>query len=71
MIAPEINEAVHTLAAAVENARIPGIIECTPSYHSLGIHYNPLQIEYAEMVERVGEIVAFNRQINETPRSTG
>jgi len=58
MIAPEINDAVHSLAAAVENARIPGIIEWTPSYHSLGIHYNPLQIEYSDIVRRVGELVS-------------
>jgi inhibitor of KinA len=62
MIASEINDAVHCLAAAVENARIPGIIEWTPSYHSLGIHYNPLQIEYSEIVGRVGELVSFNRR---------
>jgi inhibitor of KinA len=53
---------VQSLAAAVENARIPGIIEWTPSYHSLGIHYNPLQIEYSEIVGRVGELVSFNRR---------
>lgn len=58
MIAPEINDAVHSLAAAVGNARIPGIVECTPSYRSLGIHYNPLQIEYSELVRRVGELVS-------------
>src|SRR5262245_33835675 len=57
VIAPEINEAVHTVAAAVSAAGIPGIIECVPSYHSLGIHYNPLQIGYAELVRRVCEIV--------------
>ena len=56
-IAPEINDAVHSLAAVVENTRIPGIIEWTPSYHSLGIHYNPLQIEYSEIVRRVGELI--------------
>ena len=57
VITPEINEAVHALTAAVEKAGIPGIFECTPCYHSLGIHFNPLQIEYAEVVRRVCEIV--------------
>ena len=57
LLTPEINEAVHTLTVAVETARIPGIVECTPSYHSLGIQYNPLQIGYAEVVRRVREIV--------------
>jgi inhibitor of KinA len=58
MIAPEINDAVHRLAAAVEAAAIPGVAECTPSYHSLGIHYHPLQIEFQEIVRRIGELVA-------------
>ena len=57
VISSEINEAVHTLADALSAARIPGIVECTPSYHSLGIHYNPLQVEYPEVVRRVREIV--------------
>lgn len=62
VITPEINEAVHTLTAALEMARIPGIIECIPSYHSLGIHYNPLQIGYAEVVRRVCGIVESNQR---------
>jgi inhibitor of KinA len=57
VIAPEINDAVHELAAAMETARIQGIVECTPSFHSLGIHYNPLQIGYADVVRRVRELV--------------
>lgn len=58
VIASEINDAVHTVTAAVENARIPGIVECVPSYHSLGIHFNPLQIRYSELVRRVRDILA-------------
>jgi len=57
VIAPEINDAVHTVTAAMESARIPGIVECVPSYHSLGIHFNPLQIPYAEIVRRVRDIL--------------
>ena len=34
-----------------------------PSYHSLGIHYNPLQIEYSELVRRVGELVSSSQPI--------
>jgi inhibitor of KinA len=57
VIAPEINAAVHRVTDAVDSAHIPGIVECTPSYHSLGIHYNPLQIGYSEVVRRIREIV--------------
>jgi allophanate hydrolase subunit 1 len=61
VIAPEINDAVHELAAAVEMARIQGIVECIPSYCSLGIHCDPLQIGYSEIVRRVIEIVDAGR----------
>jgi KipI family sensor histidine kinase inhibitor len=57
VISPEINDAVHRLAAALENERIPGIVECTPSYHCLGVHYNPLEIGYSEVIRRVREIL--------------
>ena len=57
VISPEINGAVHSLTDALDAARVPGILECSPSYHSLGIHYDPLQIGYAEVVRRVREIV--------------
>jgi KipI family sensor histidine kinase inhibitor len=62
VIAPEINEAVHTLTAAVDAARIPGIVECTPAYHSLCIHYDPLQIEYVELVKRIRDLVQSGKQ---------
>ncbi len=58
MIAPEINTAVHSLAAAVESARIPGVVECIPSYHSVGIHYDPMVIEYSEMLQRLGRLLS-------------
>ena len=60
-ISVEINEAVHTLTAAVENAGVSGVVECTPSYASIGVYYNPLQIEYSEIVRRLGEIVSANQ----------
>lgn len=61
LIAPEINDAVHSLAAAVGKAGIPGIVEWTPSYCSLGIHYDPLQIAYSEIAKRVVELVSSNQ----------
>lgn len=63
VIAPEINEAVHSLAAAVENARIPGIVECIPSYRALGVHYDPLQIRYSEIVRQLNDLLS-SRQIS-------
>jgi KipI family sensor histidine kinase inhibitor len=58
MIAPEINDAVHRLAAAVESAGIVGIVECVPSYRSLGVHYDPLQIERSEVIRRLNALLS-------------
>lgn len=58
MITPEINEAVHSLAAVVQDARIPGIVECVPSYRSLGVHYDPLQIRYSDIVQQLSELLS-------------
>lgn len=72
MITPEINAAIHSLAAVVEDARIPGIVECIPSYRSLGVHYDPLQIQYSEIVRRLSELLS-SRQISakRIPRRLG
>ncbi|MCI0620864.1 MAG: 5-oxoprolinase subunit PxpB [Acidobacteria bacterium] len=58
VIAPEINEAVHCLAAGLQKARIPGVLEWTPSYRSLGIYYDPLEIGYAALVEHLEKLVS-------------
>ncbi len=55
-ISEEINDAVHGLAAAIEAAEIAGIIEWVPSYRSLGVYYDPLRIQYAELVQRLNEL---------------
>jgi inhibitor of KinA len=52
-ISPEINGAVHRLAAALAHACLPGVEESVPSYCALGIIYNPLKTTPTELVARL------------------
>jgi len=61
-ISPEINVAIHGLAEALENAKIPGIVECTPCYCSLGVHYDPLQIQCHVVMEQLSQLLTSKRQ---------
>lgn len=45
-ISEEINAKVRSMTIAIEKENIDGIIEITPTYRSLTVHYNPLKISY-------------------------
>lgn len=53
VIDPAVNERVLALDAALAAAAIPGIIELTPTFRSLMIHYDPLQVGRAALIDRV------------------
>ncbi len=52
-IDPEVNRAVRALALTMESDRFPGIQEILPAYRTLMVTYDPLQIEYAFLVDRI------------------
>lgn len=43
-IDPELNRRVRHLMLAIEKARVPGVIETVPTYRSLLVYYEPLQV---------------------------
>lgn len=45
----EINRRVHALARALAEDPSPGLGEAVPSYRSLLVHYDPLQLAHAEV----------------------
>ena len=55
-IDPVINAAVHRLAASVRNEFAAGIDAVVPTYRSLMIYFNPLQISRGEIKKRVTAI---------------
>jgi len=52
-IAPEVNRKVRALALAIESDHFPGIVEVLPAYRSLMVTYDPLQIEYRDLIEQI------------------
>lgn len=56
VISEEINKKIRAVTSLIENSKIPGINEVVPTYRSLMIHYNPLIIEYEELVKILKKI---------------
>jgi KipI family sensor histidine kinase inhibitor len=54
-IDPAINRRVHTLAHTLAEQPLPGLGEAVPSYRSLLVHYDPLQLAHAEVESFVTE----------------
>lgn len=48
-IEPELNRRVRHLMLAVQKTRIPGVIEAVPTYRSLLVYYDPLQIRPSKL----------------------
>jgi len=51
----EINRRVHALARVLAENPLPGLGEAVPSYRSLLVHYDPLQLAHAEVESFVTE----------------
>ena len=52
-ITPEVNRKVRALALAIESDLFPGIQEVLPAYRALMVTYDPLKIEYRDLVEKI------------------
>ena len=44
-----INQRVHTLANLIDSSALDGIIETVPAYATLLVHYDPLNLSYAQV----------------------
>lgn len=56
-ISPEINAAVLELDRRLAAAAIPGVIEAVPTYRSLFVQYDPLQLGHDELVAALDGMV--------------
>lgn len=52
-IDPQVNRKVRALALTIESESSPGIQEVLPAYRTLMVTYDPLGIEYRELVEKI------------------
>ena len=54
----EVNDRVHLLAAAVRRELVSIVEEVVPTYRSVLLVFDPLRVTRAELVRRVGELLA-------------
>ncbi len=52
-IDPDVNQRVRNLKLAIEKAGIPGVVESVPSYRSLLVYFEPLQVSATEFREAI------------------
>jgi len=52
-IDPEVNRSVRALALTIESDHPPGVQEILPAYRTLMVTYDPLQIEYPLLAEKI------------------
>jgi KipI family sensor histidine kinase inhibitor len=50
-----VNKRVRALALTLEGARIPGVLEVVPTYRSLGVQYDPAQLDGEALRVRIQE----------------
>lgn len=51
----ELSTAVLSLAQCLDAERVPGIVETVPTFRSLMVHYEPLELPTASLVARIDE----------------
>lgn len=57
-IDPAVNELVLALDGALTAAGLPGVVETVPTFRSLAVHYEPLEISRAALIARLAELAA-------------
>ena len=55
-ISEEVSRHVLGLCTAMDNTKIPGIINCIPSYHTLLVEYDPLLLDFREVEEQIRSV---------------
>lgn len=55
-ISPVINAKIRNIVNSIQVANVLGITELIPTYRSIQVIYNPLEIDYKELIEKLTEI---------------
>jgi KipI family sensor histidine kinase inhibitor len=52
-----LSELVLALARKLDAAQVPGVVEAVPTFRSLMVHYDPLQVTHAELQGRLAPLI--------------
>jgi KipI family sensor histidine kinase inhibitor len=67
-ISPEINRKIRALSIALERQRVRGVVDLVPTYRSLLVYYDPVQIELHELQDRILNLSASEQPSLPRPR---
>jgi inhibitor of KinA len=67
-IDPEVNRSVRALALTIESDRPPGVQEILPAYRTLMVTYDPLQIEYPLLGDKIRGWLSRSERISLPPK---
>ena len=56
-ISERINAQIRAFTIALENSKVPGIVELVPTYRSCMIHYDPGVIRYGELTKKLEDVL--------------
>ena len=56
VIDPEINALVHRMAAAIDASTIDGVLEMVPTYRSLLVYYDPLEVSLPDLQGQISRL---------------
>ncbi|UCE97026.1 MAG: 5-oxoprolinase subunit PxpB [Candidatus Bathyarchaeota archaeon] len=56
IISLDINRKVHALNLAILQLGLKGVVECVPTYRSLLVYYDPVEVGYEQLVLRLREL---------------
>lgn len=66
-IDPDVNRSVHDLRRAIEDQRLPGIVDLVPTYRSLLVYYDPLRATRAALEREIEALATGRGAVSRTP----
>jgi KipI family sensor histidine kinase inhibitor len=67
-ISPDINRRIRALSVAIERQRVRGIVDLVPTYRSLLVYYDPMQIDLPELQDRILDLSSVEQAAVPRPR---
>lgn len=67
-ISPEINTRIRALAMALDRLHLAGVVDVVPTYRSLLVYYDPVQLEVAELQNRILSLSHIETAVLPPPR---
>ena len=67
-ISPEINRKIRALSVALDRLHLRGVVDLVPTYRSLLVYYDPLQVELADVQDRILDLSSVDEATLPHPR---